>query len=170
MYRYLLLAVFFFCGVFSLHAQKFGGSIRGTLIDSSSKQGLNDATVSVIGAKDSSLVSFSLTSNSGFFEIKNLDTGAYILQISYQGYPSIQKPFSLTAQAPVKDFGNINADQEYKQLGEVVINSTPPIQVKGDTLAFRADAFKTKPNATVEDLLKKLPGVQVEKDGSSTLR
>ncbi|RPD50970.1 outer membrane beta-barrel family protein [Paracnuella aquatica] len=166
MYRFILLAVFAFCSAQSLYAQKFPGSVRGTLLDSASKQGLNDATVSVMGAKDSSLISFSLTSNSGFFEIKNLDTGVYILQVSYQGYPSIQKPFSLTAQAPVKDFGNIYADQEYKQLGEVVINSTPPIQVKGDTLAFRADAFKTKPNATVEDLLKKLPGVQVEKDGT----
>lgn len=166
MSRFLFLTLLILGSVLSLHAQKVPGSVRGTLVDSASGQGLNDATVSVVTAKDSSLISFSLTSSSGFFEIKNLDAGDYVLLVSYQGYPNIQKAFSISAANPVKDFGSIKADQEYKQLGEVIINSTPPIQVKGDTLAYRADAFKTKPNATVEDLLKKLPGVEVEKDGS----
>lgn len=163
MFRFLLF-LSLFCS-FTAQAQKPGG-VRGSVIDSASKDGLNDATVSVVTAKDSSLISFALTSNSGFFEIKNLDTGSYVLMISYQGYPNILKSFGITADKPVVDFGAIKADQEYKQMKEVILNSTPPVQIKGDTLAYNAAAFKTKPNATVEDLLKKLPGVQVERDGT----
>lgn len=142
------------------------GVVRGTVVDSATAGGLNNATVTVVAAKDAALLSSTLTSGSGFFEIKNIDTGAYVLLIAYQGYINIQKAFSIAAGSAIKDFGIIKAGQQYKQLGEVVLNSSPPVQVKGDTLAYRADAFKTKPNATVEDLLKKLPGVQVERDGT----
>ena len=51
-------------------------------------------------------------------------------------------------------------------MAEIIITDDAPVKINGDTLAFKADAFKTKPNATVEDLLKKMPGMQVDKDGT----
>ncbi len=146
-------------------SQKTPGVIRGILQEPSGDP-LSEATVSVLSSKDSSLISFSLTSNTGFFEIKNLDTGSYYLMVSYQGFETLKKSFLITAEKYEVNLGVIKVDKSYKTLSEVIVKDQAPIQVKGDTLAYNADAFKTKPNATVEDLLKKLPGVQVERDGT----
>lgn len=162
----LLVACIFLISSISF-SQKVSGTVKGSFVDSSSADGLADATISVMMQKDSSLISFTLSSNSGYFEIKNIDTGAYVLLFSFQGYPNLKKPFSINAAAPVVDFGKIKVSNDYKTLGEVVVTNEVPIKVNGDTVAYRADAFKVlKPNATAEDLLKKLPGVQVERDGT----
>ena len=86
-------------------AQKFNGLVRGSLRDSASGSALHDATVSVITAADSSLVSFGLSSNSGYFEIKNMASGQYLLLVSYQGFETLRKPFAITEAAPVADLG-----------------------------------------------------------------
>jgi hypothetical protein len=149
----------------SASGQKLPGVLKGILHESSNDP-LTEATVSVMNAKDSSLVSFSLTSNTGFFEIKNLDTASYYLMVSYQGLETLKKSFRITSESSEINLGVIKMEKAYKTLSEVIIKDQAPIQVRGDTLAYYADAFKTKPNASVEDLLKKLPGVQVEKDGT----
>lgn len=151
--------------VFAAGAQKTAGVVKGTLMDSTSAQGIPDATISVSNTRDSTLVSFTLTSNSGFFEIKNLDAGSYYLQVSYQGFENRSVSFDITADSPVKDLGSMNMSRQYKTLQEVIVQDAP-VKVKGDTIAYNANAFKTKPNATAEDLLKKLPGVQVDRDGT----
>ena len=165
MRRVLLLSAFILIATLSF-AQKGIGTLRGTLQDSASAQGLPDATVTVMESKDSTLTSFALSSNSGFFEIKGLDAGAYYLLVSYQGFETLKRSFSISADKPLVDLQVVKMQQSYKTLGEVVVTDMTPIKIKGDTLAYKADAFKTKPNATVEDLLKKLPGVQVERDGA----
>lgn len=147
-------------------AQKTSGTVKGFLQEEPAKIPLGEATVSVLESADSSLISFSLTSNSGFFEIKNLDAGAYYLLVSFQGLETIKKSFLITTDKPVADLGIVSMSKSYKTLQEVVVTDEAPIKVKGDTIAYNAASFKTKPNATVEDLLKKLPGVQVEKDGT----
>ena len=165
MRRILLLAAWILCTALAF-GQKGIGTVKGVLQDSASAAVLPDATVSVMTAKDSTLNSFTLTSNSGFFEIKNLDAGDYYLLISYQGFETLKRSFSLSADKPVLDLQAVKLQQSYKTLTEVVVTDMTPIKVKGDTLAFNANAFKTKPNATVEDLIKKLPGMQVERDGT----
>lgn len=164
MKKFFLLSLVL-ASVFTAAAQKTAGIVKGTLVDSTSAQGIADATISVSSSKDSTLVSFTLTSNSGFFEIKNLEAGSYYLQVSYQGFENLALSFDITADNPVKDFGSMNMSRLYKTLQEVIIQDAP-VKVKGDTIAYNASAFKTKPNATAEDLLKKLPGVQVDRDGT----
>ncbi len=159
----LTLAVFAF-SLFS-SAQKISGTVKGILQDSLSSSPLADATVSVVRLKDSALISFTLTGPNGNFEIKNLDEGDYDLLASFTGLQTGKRKFSVSVAKPVTDFGLIKLDRFYKTMQEVVINEAP-VKINGDTIAFRADAFKTKPNATVEDLLKKLPGMQVERDGT----
>ena len=161
---FAVLTVFAF--VFNSSAQKAPGIVKGFLKDSVSATPLADATVSVIRAKDSSLISFTLTSKNGDFEIKNLAPGEYLLSSSYQSLQTKKTRFVITAQNPVADLGVIKLERFYKQMDEVTIVDDAPVKVKGDTLAFNANAFKTKPNATAEDLLKKLPGVTVDKDGT----
>jgi hypothetical protein len=161
-----LLLILLICITTSASAQKVQGIVKGHLQDATG-EALPDATVSIMAAKDSSLISFTLTSNSGYFEIKSLDSGAYYMLVSYQGFETLKKPFSITAEKAVVDMEVVKmAPANYKTLDEVVVKDEAPIKVKGDTLSYNAAAFKTKPNATVEDLLKKLPGVQVERDGT----
>jgi len=165
MLRALILLISFFFSFSILYAQINDGIIKGKLVDTSSKQNLADATISVIDTKDSSLITYTLSDKSGAFEIKSIENGNFRLLVSLQGYETFKKEFSITAEKRSIDLGELQLQKEYKTLKEVIITEAP-VMVKGDTIAFRADAFKTKPNATVEDLLKKMPGMQVEKDGT----
>jgi len=154
------------CVCATASAQRVTGTVKGVITDSVSKTPLGDATVSIMRLSDSSLISFTLTNNNGYFEIKNLDAGDYLLVSSYQGLQTARKKFSVTGTKQVVDMYTIPMSRHYKALEEVVIKDDAPVKVKGDTIAYNADAFKTKPNATAEDLLKKLPGVQVDRDGT----
>jgi hypothetical protein len=159
---FLLLFAFLSPSVF---AQRADGSIKGKLIDSTAKQPVADATVSVVNARDSSLASFSLSSKQGVFEIKNLLPGEYKLVVSSKGLQEIRQSFSITGEKKLIDLGTLTMNKDYKMLEGVVITSESPIVVKNDTVQFNASGFKTVPNATVEDLLKKIPGMEVDKEG-----
>jgi hypothetical protein len=160
----LLLVGLLFC--LGLNAQKADGSIKGKLVDTASKQPIGDATISVVNAKDSSMVTFTISTKQGVFEVKGLAEGNYQLIFSHQAYVAFTKNVSITSTNKNADLGQLSPDKNIKALGEVVVTSNVPIIVKGDTVQFNADAFRTKPNATAEDLIKKLPGMEVDKDGN----
>ena len=146
-------------------AQRVSGSIQGKLYDTLYRETLVDATVTVLHATDSTVISYTLANPKGEFTIKNLDAGTYRLMITYQGYTPKYRKFTISTDSSNIQFGTIYMDKKNSMLQEVIVEA-PPIIVKKDTVEFRADAFKTKPNSTAEDLLKKLPGVQVDKDGN----
>ncbi|HEX5652190.1 MAG TPA: outer membrane beta-barrel family protein [Chitinophagaceae bacterium] len=160
------LLVFALSLIISARAQKADGSIKGKLTDSLARQPIADATISLMKTADSSLVTFTLSNQQGSFEINGLAPGDYKLIISHQAYELITRLVSITPTKKLADLGVIKVDKDVKALGEVVVTSNIPIVVKGDTVQFNAEAFKTKPNASAEDLLKKLPGVEVDKDGN----
>ncbi|MBN8862716.1 MAG: TonB-dependent receptor family protein [Sphingobacteriales bacterium] len=149
---------------FAAQAQKTDGIIRGKLTDSLSKQPVTDATVSLQQAKDSSLVTFTLTNKQGAFEIKGLSNGNYRLILSHQTYGETVRKVAITDEKKVIDLGDIFPAT--KMLGEVIVTNEAPIVVKNDTVQFNASGFRTQPNATAEDLLKKLPGMEVDKEGN----
>jgi hypothetical protein len=164
MKKYILFVLATIVGTAGI-AQK--GILKGSLHDADTKQALPDATISVSKAKDSTLLSFTLTSNSGYFEIKNIDTGAYYMQVSYLGFEPIKRSFRIAPDKLIMDLGDINMGRAIKTLQEVVVTDDAPVKIKGDTVEFKGDAFKSvKPNANVEDMLKKIPGMQVDKDGT----
>ena len=141
------------------------GTLKGKLVDTTAKQSLKDASISVLDVTDSTVEVFSLAKTDGSFELSGISFGTYILQISFSSYePKFQKvTFSKTN--PLVDIGTLYMKISANNLADVTVKSSP-VQIKGDTTEFNAGSFKTKPNATAEDLLKKLPGVQVEKDGT----
>lgn len=147
-------------------AQKADGSIKGKLIDTAAKQPISDATISVINAKDSSLATFTLSNKQGVFEVKGLGEGDYRLIISSKGYVEFKKTVSINDTNKTIDLGSLAVQKDYKTLEGVTVISESPIQVKNDTVQFNASGFKTPPNATAEDLIKKLPGMEVDKDGN----
>lgn len=144
-------------------AQK--GSVKGKLTDSTYKDILTEATVSILHIKDSSVVAYTISNAKGEFEIKNLDTGTFRLMVSYQGYQPFSKRITITAEQPAVDLATLYMDKKTTLLDEVIVEA-PPISVKKDTVEFKASAFKTKPNSTAEDIFKKVPGMQVDKDGN----
>lgn len=166
MRKYVSLLLFVLCVGNGAMAQRAEGVVKGQLTDSSAKQPIADATVSVVNSKDSSLASFVLSSKQGGFEIKNLLPGDYKLIVSSKGLEEIRRNFSVTAEKKVIDFGTLVMNKDYKMMEGVVITTESPIVVKNDTVQFNASGFKTIPNATVEDLLKKIPGMEVDKEGN----
>ncbi|MFM7712881.1 MAG: carboxypeptidase-like regulatory domain-containing protein, partial [Microcystis sp.] len=134
-------------------------------MDSARKEALAGATVSILLPKDSSLVASSLTQEGGEFAISNLPAGFYQLWVSFQGYTTLKKNFIISAEYPNINLNTLYLDRAGTLLQTVVVEG-PPIQVKKDTVEFRASAFAAKPNAYAEDVPKKMPGVQVDKDGN----
>lgn len=148
-----------------LFAQKVTGSIKGKVVDVINNLPLPDATITVISKEDSAAVGFSVADKTGAFEIKNIPAGAYLLGISFTGYAPFNRHLDITATRYVYDLDTVKLSTDTSMMASVIVTA-PPITIKKDTVEFRAGAFKTKPNATVEDLLKKLPGVEVDKDGN----
>ena len=143
------------------------GSVKGTIIDTLSKQPVAGATLTVLQRKDSSLISFSMTDNYGRFELRGLSNGDYRLLITHINYHNSNKYFSITDDKKQIDLGNVIIHDVAKVLAEVVVAAeAPPVTMVADTIQYNAGSFKVQPNASVEDLLKKLPGVKVEKDGT----
>lgn len=143
-------------------------SINGIVVDSATKKGLNLATIAVYDAKDTSIIKYRLSDTKGAFKVPSLPEGILLrLLITVAGYEPYRKEFILTSAIPSIDFGIVALKTSEKQLDEVVVFSEiPPVLFKKDTIEFNAASFKTLPTALVEDLLKKLPGVEVGDDGS----
>lgn len=166
---YLLLLVLGLLALsLSAVAQK-NGSVKGVAYDTLARQVVGSATISVLDKKDSSLVTFTMTDNSGLFELKGIPIGQYRLLISHVNYHNNNIFFTISDSSRNIDLGNISMSDKNKVLQEVVVtNEDPPITMINDTVQYNAGSFKTAPNANVEQLLKKLPGVKVDKDGTVT--
>lgn len=166
MKKILSLSAFLFVILISARAQKADGSIMGKLMDTAAKQPIAGATVSVLNAKDSSLATFTLSGKLGAFEVKGLVPGNYRVIISSKGYTEFKQNISITETNKTADLSTIAMEKDYKTLSGVTVTSEAPIQVKNDTVQFNTSGFKTQPNATLEDLLKKIPGMEVDKEGT----
>ncbi|MBA2498309.1 MAG: outer membrane beta-barrel protein [Chitinophagaceae bacterium] len=144
------------------------GSISGKIIDSATAKPLSLATVTVFNAADTSLITYRLSNNNGDFKIPGLPINIENrVLISFSGYSVYRKEFLLTNDKPDLDLGTISLPTDAQSLDEVLVYAErPPVTVRRDTIEFNAAAFKTLPTALVEDLLKKLPGVQVDGDGN----
>jgi hypothetical protein len=164
MKRILFLSVVFL--LFALHSVA-QGTLKGKLIDTASKSPLALATVTVFKASDTSLITYRLSNPEGDFKVPGIPLNVPCrVVISYSGYDAFRKEFTLTNDTPL-DLGTVGIGAVTKSLDEVlVIAERPPVTVKKDTIEFNASSFKTLPTALVEDLLKKLPGVQIDADGN----
>jgi len=153
---------------FSLLAQT-SYSVKGVIVDTSAKTKLVNTSISVLNAKDSILRKFTRAAADGSFVINNVGRGKLILLVTYPGYADYVEQFSLDSAHSTHDFGTLNMILKAKLLADVIIKGArAAIKIKGDTTEFDARAFKIQPNAKVEDLLKQLPGIQVDKDGKIT--
>ncbi len=143
-------------------------SIKGTTVDTVTKAKLS-TTITVLNAKDSILQAYTHTNADGSFNLTVTKPGNYLLWVTYPGYASYEEKFTINPAVPTHNFGNINLQDRAKLLQEVVIKGeVKAIKIKGDTTEYNAKAFVIQPNDKVEDLLRQLPDVHVDKDGKIT--
>ncbi len=145
----------------SASAQSF--KVQGTISDTSNNK-LELATAILITQADSVIFGFSITNAKGLFRIRDIPKGEYFLTITYLGYSDIIRDIEIDQEI---NLGNLIMKPESSKLADVTISALPiPIRIKKDTIEYNADAFKVNPADNVEELLKKLPGVEVENDGT----
>ncbi|HEY0433400.1 MAG TPA: carboxypeptidase-like regulatory domain-containing protein, partial [Chitinophagaceae bacterium] len=149
----------------SLIAQS-SSSIRGTIYDTAGRQSVVNATVTLVKSKDSSLVSFTMTGGDGRFNFSGLAAGDFHLLVTHVSFHSTAMNVKLDGHQSVALDTIILTDKAKVMAGVTVVSDAPPVTLIDDTVQYNAGSFKTQPNATVEDLLKKLPGIKVAKDGS----
>ncbi len=162
----LMIGILFFMKV-GLAQQRGIGTVQGIAVDSLTRTPLSEATVSLLSTKDSSLNTYTITGAEGSFVFRNVPEGQYRVQVSFIGYRSTGKTVTVSLASPKADCGALALTPVAIALQEVeIVQEKAPVAVKGDTLEFNAGSFKTQANAQVEDLLKKLPGVEVDRDGA----
>lgn len=141
-------------------------SVSGLVTDTGAEP-LPSASVRLLAAADSAVVNGTVSADNGQFKFPNVKNGRYIVEVSYVGFATQFRDIR------VKD---VSLNLEPFRLSEdaimlketTVVGIKTPITVKEDTIEFNADSYRTAPNAVVEDLLKRLPGVEVGSDGSIT--
>ena len=138
--------------------------ISGHLINSD-QESIVGASVMLIGAQDSILKTYSVTNKEGVFNLNHVQTGSYLLKASFFGYEPFEKLITVLENANDLNLGDLTLIS--KVLNEVTVEGHYlPIQIKGDTVEYDSRAFEVKEHQVVEDLLKQLPGVEIEEDGT----
>ncbi len=141
-------------------------NITGYVKDKSGEP-LIEAAVRLLKERDSAFVAGTTANIDGKFTLQGVSAGKYILETSYVGYTSVKQP--VTVGNSRVDVGTIEMNEATNVLKEVsVVAVKTPIKVMEDTVEYNADSYHTQPNAVVEDLLKRLPGVEVGTDGAIT--
>jgi hypothetical protein len=140
-------------------------TLQGRAVDTAAAP-LASSTVMLLSPKDSSLVNFTRADEKGAFIFKNLKAGNYVLKISFVGFIPYNQVIKSGGEALI-DLGPLKLKPITRELMEVVVRTAKaPLTIKGDTIEYNASSFKVPPGSTVEDLLRKLPGVQVDQDGN----
>ena len=160
-----LTILFILC---TCYVQAQNAFVKGTITDTMNKQHLSNSSVSLLRAKDSILISYTRSSKDGQFEFRNVPTGRFILMVTYPRYADYFDHFDFTASTE-KDMGLIMMTLKSRILEDVIVRQQiAAIRMRGDTLAYKADSFKVREGASVEEMLRKMPGLQVDKDGKVT--
>ncbi len=144
-------------------------TIKGKLVDLVDSRPLAGATLTLSSAKDSLKSKFAVSDSSGVFRFDNLDFDTYYVQVAFIGYEKYRQLATINDSTPSLDLGTIFVPKTSTTMtGITVTAKTPPAQQKGDTIQYNASQFKVNPDATVEDLVKKAPGITVDRDGTVT--
>ncbi len=144
---------------FSASAQ----SVSGTITDTTNKKNVQYAVVALLKPADSVLYKFIRTNKDGAFEIPSVKAGKYILMVTHPFFADFVDDVNVPENG--LQLNTVSFTPKSKLLQEVIIKTGSPIRIKGDTVFYTADSFKVGANANVEELLKKLPGIQVDKNG-----
>ena len=146
-------------------------NISGTVFDGDMNEPLPIAAVQVLSLPDSSMAKGAVTDNDGKYSISGLKNGNYVIKVSYIGYKDSETKLSLTARSD----RNVRVPQikmvtDSRMLAETTITAeVPKVQAIKDTIVFNSAAYRLSETATIQELIKKLPGVDMDSDGNITV-
>lgn len=147
------------------------GVLYGKLVNAKTKTPVEYAPVTLLRAKDSTVVSGMLSQANGDFRLEQLPFGQFLLRINFMGYKSIYKKVTVTPQNMSQDLGNIRLEEDSKVLAEVeVTGQRSAFQMSIDKKVFNVDRNLTSIGGTAADVLKSVPSVNVDIDGNVKVR
>lgn len=171
--RYLLLVMMIISSI-SVYAQRNQRSgsvdVRGTVVEAGTETPIEQATVRILSVTDSTFVDGAASERNGSFTLKGIRPGNYLLHISYIGYDPLYQPLQITGGTNPVNLGKMPLNDGTILLGEaVVVGKAPEIIVRNDTIEYNADSYKVTEGSMLEDLLKKMPGVEIDEEGKITV-
>ncbi|MBK7374231.1 MAG: outer membrane beta-barrel protein [Chitinophagaceae bacterium] len=158
----LLIAILFF----AIKANAQNITVTGSVADTAERKAIQNAVVALLTAKDSVLYKFTRTDANGRYSFRNIQPGSYVMMTTHPYFADMVSDIELKENETIVPITALTSKS--KLLAEVIVKSGSPIRIKGDTTVYTADSFKVRPGANVEELLKKLPGIQVDKSGKIT--
>lgn len=166
-YLLMLLMILFSPMAF---AQQSGVNVTGSVVEQGSDTPIEQATVRLLNVKDSAMVRGVVSARNGSFTLKNVKKGSYLLHITFIGYDPLYQPLQITGKKNPVNVGKLELSDGAIELGEaVVIGKAPEVTVRNDTVEYNADSYKVTEGSVLEDLLKKMPGVEVDSEGKITV-
>lgn len=151
-------------------AQQSGVNVTGSVVEQGSDTPIEQATVRLLNVKDSAMVRGVVSARNGSFTLKNVKKGSYLLHITFIGYDPLYQPLQITGKKNPVNVGKLELSDGAIELGEaVVIGKAPEVTVRNETVEYNADSYKVTEGSVLEDLLKKMPGVEVDSEGKITV-
>lgn len=160
--RFVLLFFVYFCSCMVLLAQD--QSVSGRIIGAPHDQKLAFSTISLLTPKDSSLLTFTIADSAGCFSLSIGKPGSFLLAVSHVGYIPVWKKINLKENESLK-LEDLSLNEVQTIEGITITGVRPPVELKDDVIEFNTEHYKTPPNAVVEDMLKRMPGMTVDRNG-----
>lgn len=167
MRKIFVLTMLLWAAILSVFAQTKTITVSGRLIENDTKEPAAQATVQLLSLPDSAYAAGIASANNGTFTLPKVKAGKYVMKVSYIGFKTKYVPLQLSASTPNKRLGTLELESDAIMLAEaVVVAEAPQVQVVEDTVAFNSSAYRTPEGAMLEELVKKLPGAEVDDDGN----
>ena len=145
-------------------------SVTGRVIDGSTTEYMPQVTVQLLQLPDTTFIYGCITDNEGWFTIKKVPQGEYLLRYSFIGYTTVDFDFKVLKEDRDRQLGVFKMYETSIMLSEAVIeDALPPTQIVDDTLMFNVSAFRVPEGSVLEELIKRLPGVEVDENGGITV-
>ena len=145
-------------------------SVTGRIIDGSTTEYMPQVTIQLFESADTSFVYGTVSDNEGWFTIKKVPEGEYMLRYSFMGYGTVDFSFKVLKEDRDRQLGVFKMYESSIMLSEAVIEEAlPPTQIVDDTLMFNVSAFRVPEGSVLEELIKRLPGVEVDENGGITV-
>lgn len=138
--------------------------LKGKVVDSSENKKLQHSIIALIDLTDSTLYTSVRADQQGDFLIRHIPPGRYTVMIAYPKMADFLQDIDIT-DTSIIDLATINMISDAVLLEEVVVRANMAMRMRGDTLEYKADSFAVRPGANVEELLRRLPGIEVDAKG-----
>ena len=166
MKRLAFLVLLIGLGTTMLLAQSGKVTVSGVVLDKEDDSPVMQATVQLLSLPDSTMAAGNVTNNNGRFSL-SVKPGKYVLKVSFVGYLTHMKEYRLSGSKPTLNVGKIALSSDAIMLSEATVTAeAPQVTVSGDTLGYNASAYRTPEGAMLEELVKKVPGAEVDDDGN----